>query len=209
MRELRLEELTTEQKLGMVTIAYIRSDKPEEVDYVIERVKNHSVGAVWVQFEYDTDGETIKKIKEAADYPILIMSDAEAGIGDYMIGRHNAISCTGSTHLAYVFGKAIAVTARNAGYNVICNPVLDLISGNAVCGMTTRSLGGDKEKVTEYAMAIARGMHDGGVLTVGKHYPGRADVPDKFTVAFGNDTFHKTADIILGKFLVRSVAETL
>ena len=34
-----------------------------------------------------------------------------------------------------------------------------------------RWFGHDKEKVTALAMAEAKGIHDAGILTVGKHYP--------------------------------------
>lgn len=169
MRELIFEELTTEQKLGLVTIGYLRTATCEDqLDYILELVKKRSIGAVWV----DAGPEIIAQIKEAADYPILIMTDAEDGIGGFNAGRHNAIAQTGSEELAYVFGKVTALEGRRRGYNVICNPVLDMTSVNTVCGMNTRSLGHDKEEVTKYARQIARAMHDCGVLTVGKHYPG-------------------------------------
>lgn len=114
----------------------------------------------------------IERIKAAADYPILIFSDAESGIGEHLIGRHNAVGLADNEELAYIFGKVTAVTARNMGYNVICNPLLDMVDQNAVCGGNSRSLGSNKYRVTALASAIARGMHDGGVLTVAKHYPG-------------------------------------
>ena len=174
MKELRIEELTTEQKLGLVTIAYV-SDDEGELDYIVELAKNHSLGAAWVNPGMPNTEEAIRRIKEAADYPVLIMCDAEDGIGDYHVGRHNAISRTGSLELAYLFGKAVGVSARQVGYNVVCNPLLDIVKTNAVCGMTDRSLGPDKQLVTAYARQIAKGMHDGGVLTVGKHYPGATE----------------------------------
>jgi len=52
------------------------------------------------------------------------------------------------------------------GYSVVCDPVLDISTTGWV-----RSLGSDKEKIAKMAAAEARGLHDGGVLTVGKHYP--------------------------------------
>ena len=171
MKELVFSELTTEQKLGLVTIGFLHPNcKEDEIDYIIELIKNHSIGAVWVD-----DRRHMDRIKEAADYPILIMTDAEDGIGGFTVGRHNAIAQTGSEELAYVFGKVTALEARRLGYNVICNPVLDMTETNAVCGMNTRSLGHDKVEVTKFARQIARGMHDCGVLTVGKHYPGTAE----------------------------------
>ena len=46
--------------------------------------------------------------------------------------------------------------------------------GNCQCGMNTRCIGNDKEKVARLAAAEIRGMHDGGLLSVCKHYPGQS-----------------------------------
>lgn len=56
--------------------------------------------------------EMMEKVKAVADYPILIMTDAEGGIADHMVGKHNAIGTTGSEKHAYAFGKVVGVTAR-------------------------------------------------------------------------------------------------
>lgn len=174
-RELRLSELTTEQKLGMTMTAHIYKLSTEEaseenLEYALEMIRNHALGAIWVDSSYRRE-EVMRRIREAADYPILIFTDAESGFGDYKIGRHNALACADSEELAYIFGKITAINARKAGYNVVCNPVLDMCKTNSVCGKTVRSMGSNKYRVAKLAAAEARGLHDGGVLTVGKHYP--------------------------------------
>ena len=174
MKELKIEELSLEQKIGMTLIAYVSWDG-KNVDYIIDLVKKRSLGAVWVVPKIAGSADIIKRIKAAADYPILIFTDAESGLGDFMIGRHNTIGCTGSEELAYTFGKVTAIQARALGYNVVCNPILDMANDNYSCGGNVRSLGSDKEQVAKLAAAVARGMHDGGVLTVGKHYPGNGE----------------------------------
>lgn len=177
MKELKLEELTTRQKLGMCLVARIGNvgkDQAEwdfNTDYALQLVKERSLGAAWVDAKYSRREEVMKALHDA-DYPILIFTDAESGFDGHFVGQHNAIGCTGSEELAYTFGKVTAVSARKMGYNVVCDPVLDMTRGNCVCGMTTRSLGGNKEKVAQMAIAEVRGMHDGGVLSVAKHYPG-------------------------------------
>jgi len=174
LKELKFEELSTDQKLGMVMAGIIRpircEDKYETFDenvaFVLNLIKNHSLGAVWIPQQLKNRDEIIKKVKDAADYPILIFTDAESGFGDHMIGRHNAIGLVGTEEAAYTFGKVTGFSARKAGYNIICDPLLDMKKGSI------RSLGMDKYKVTKLAKAIARGIHDAGVLTVAKHYPG-------------------------------------
>ena len=175
MKELKLEELTTRQKLGMAMIGHIwysdDIDGEANLEHALELIRNHALGAVWMDPVGDNWKKAIATIKEVADYPILIMTDAENGLAGHYIGRHNSLGCTGSEELAYTFGKVTAVSARQMGYNTICNPVLDMVKGCGVCGLNARSLGGNKYKVSELAIAIARGMHDGGILTVAKHYP--------------------------------------
>lgn len=180
MKELKLEELSVKQKIGMTMVGFLVMgglkcadyDYDEELEYALEMIRNHSLGAVWIRPNMPDFEKTMKLIKETADYPILIMTDAESGIGGYSIGRHNALGCTGSDELAYTFGKVVGVRARELGYNVVCNPVLDMCRGESICGGNVRSMGGDKYEVARLAKSEARGMHDGGVLTVGKHYPG-------------------------------------
>lgn len=168
IKELKFEELTLEQKLGLTMTMTLHGTwrTEEEKEFVYDLIRKRALGCVWIQQGYANDCEEIARVREIADYPILIMTDAESGIGEYMVGKHNAIGTTGSTRHAYAFGKAVGVTARKMGYNVVCDPVVDMRDGSM------RSMGTDKEKVTELATAMAKGMHDGGVLTVGKHYPG-------------------------------------
>ena len=173
MKELRIEELSVRQKLGMTMIAYIEREGAD-LDYVVRMIKEHSLGAVWISPKFAPEDVLMKAVKDAADYPILVMRDAEAGVPPYMIGRHNSIGLAGKPELARAFGKTVGATARKIGYTVVCNPVLDMVDRNMTCAASDRSLGGDKEKVSELAIALVEGMHEGGVLSVAKHYPGTA-----------------------------------
>lgn len=165
--ELKFDELTLDQKLGMVHAAMINSNCEEaELDFVFDRIKAHALGAVWVQFTDKNAEKLIKTVREIADYPILIFTDAENGMFEYTIGRHNPISGTGDEKYAYAFGKAIGNTAKKMGYNVVCCPILDVQTNG-----TPRSFGSDKYTVAKMAAAEAKGLHDSGILTVGKHYP--------------------------------------
>ena len=173
MKEIKFEELSLEQKLGMSMIAFCWSEEQCDLDYLENLIKNHSLGGVWVCARGEINKPILKRLKDAADYPLLCFIDAENGWGDYKVGRQNTIGMADSEEAAYAFGKVTAIGARADGYNVICSPVLDMVDVRVLCGGNIRSLGSDKERVAKLAAAIARGMHDGGVLTVGKHYPGK------------------------------------
>ena len=171
IKELKFEELSVRQKLGMAA-CFSMVNFGDGYDYLLDLIRNHAVGAVWVLPEIEAKYHVMQMIKDVADYPVLILTDAESGIGDHLIGLHNSIGMTDDEELAYSFGRVTAITARKMGYNMVCNPLIDMIDCNGVCGKNIRSLGSDKYRVAALAAAIARGMHDGGVLTCGKHYPG-------------------------------------
>lgn len=175
MKELKLEELTARQKLGMTMTALMTGSSDENVAYILDMIRDHALGAVWINWPSPKRNEFLARVKEVADYPILIMCDAEGGMSNLRIGKHNAIGCADKEELAYAFGKVIGVTARNLGYNTVCDPILDIVEGNALCGATIRSVGSNKYRVTELSRAEARGFHDSGILTVAKHYPGGAE----------------------------------
>ncbi|MBE7043138.1 MAG: hypothetical protein E7399_06545, partial [Ruminococcaceae bacterium] len=169
IKELKLEDLSVKQKLGMTLTAFINGNRrtKEDDEFVLQLIKNHALGAVWVQQSNYKPQEIIDMVREAADYPILVVTDAESGMGDYIIGKHNALGCADNEEQAYIFGKGLGITAKKMGYNIVCNPLLDISTTGSV-----RSLGSDKERVAKLAAAEARGMKDAGILTLAKHYPG-------------------------------------
>ncbi|MBO7762635.1 MAG: hypothetical protein J6T24_07550, partial [Clostridia bacterium] len=77
VQELDRSKLTTEQKIGLLYCANVSANKPENIDYVIEMIKDHRLGSIWIQPGVGHREKTIARILEAADYPILIMCDAE------------------------------------------------------------------------------------------------------------------------------------
>lgn len=200
LKELRFEELSIEQKLGMVHAVTISDNSQQEsLEFVRDRIQKHALGAVWIQIASKKVEELMKMVHEVADYPILIITDAESGIGEFTIGRHNPISCTGNEKYAYAFGKAVGYTAKQMGYNVVCNPILDRnLHGSP------RSFGSDPHVIAKMAAAEARGMHDGGVLTVGKHYPSglnRKNIDSHMAEGFSDQTVEELLEQSLSPYV--------
>ena len=77
VQELDRSKLTVEQKLGQLYCANVSANNQENINYVIEMIKEHRLGSIWIQPGVRHREETIARILEAADYPILIMCDAE------------------------------------------------------------------------------------------------------------------------------------
>ena len=164
---LKAEELTLEQKLGMLDTLFLSPTYPDEKkEYAFDLIRRREIGSIWIQQSVPGAYELVKKVREIADYPILIMTDAELGIDEYKIGNVNAIGCTGNEDYAYAFGKALGITAKKIGYSVVCSPVIDSRNNGS-----SRQFSSDVKEVARLGAAMARGMHDGGILTVAKHYP--------------------------------------
>ena len=172
LKELRFQDLTVKQKLGIVHTPLLQIGVVDGgVDYVIEQIKAHSVGIVWVQWGTTPEAvsfceDIIGRLRAAADYPLVIVTDAEDGMSPYRIGQHSALGTTDTIEHAYAFGKATAIVAKSHGYDMVCNPILDGRKSG-----WTRGYGEDKHRIARLAMAETRGMKDGGLLTMAKHYP--------------------------------------
>lgn len=177
MKELELSSMTLEQKLGMVMTANCLYSG-EDFDFTLDLIRNHALGCVWLLPDDPQFQEKMDAIHAAADYPILIVTDAEGGLGKYKIGLHGTLGYTNDTKYAYTFGRITGIVARKMGYNLVCNPVIDIVQQNEPCSAAARSMGSSPEKVSEYAVAMVRGMHDAGILSMAKHFPGAKSIRD-------------------------------
>ncbi len=51
LRELKFEELTVKQKLGLVNTVVLSADYSDETEeYAVKKIRDHAVGAVWIQW---------------------------------------------------------------------------------------------------------------------------------------------------------------
>ncbi len=171
MKELDLASLSTEQKLGLLLCANLNHGEAD-VEDALEMIREHKLGSVWVHSKIKNREDIVRRVRETADYPILILCDAENGHPDHPIPAAIALSAAHeSEEYAHAFGRLTAAKYAAMGYNVICNPLLDRCRGNSPGGSVTRTISPDKEVVARLGKAIARGMHEGGVLACAKHYP--------------------------------------
>ena len=86
-----------------------------------------------------------------------------------------AIGATGRTEYAYEAG---AITGREMdaiGFNVNFSPVSDVNDNPANPIINLRSFGSDPDAVSEMAVSMAKGIESGGVIAVGKHFPGHGN----------------------------------
>jgi beta-N-acetylhexosaminidase len=118
------------------------------------------------------------KIRALHDPQPLVAIDQEGGPvarlqrGVEELPPMMALGATGSSELCEQAGEQLAFDLRRVGVTIDFAPVLDLAIDplNTVIG--SRAFGGDPRRVSELATAFIRGMERGGMLAVGKHFPG-------------------------------------
>lgn len=136
------------------------------------------------------------RLQKVAKVPMLISLDGEWGL--YMrlkdaprFPRNMGLGYSKNIRLIYEYGQEVARECKLMGIHINFAPVLDVNNNpkNPVIG--TRSFGDDPETVATCAIAYARGLEDGGVLSVGKHFPGHGNT---------DQDSHKTLPSITSSF---------
>lgn len=118
--------------------------------------------------------------QEKADVPLMITLDGEWGLSMRVSGTPRfpynvALGACADNDLLYEYGKEIARECKLMGIQVNFAPDIDVNSNpdNPVIGY--RSFGEDPDLVAQLGAAYSKGMWEGGVMPVGKHFPGHGD----------------------------------
>lgn len=114
------------------------------------------------------------------EYPLAFAIDEEGGMLNSLFDPQSlvqfpgamALAALGNPDLVYEVLRALAVELKHIGFLIILGPVLDVITKLSHQLVSVRSFGTTVDEVTKYGKACAQGFRDGGLVTVGKHFPG-------------------------------------
>lgn len=166
----------------------------------------------------DTLRATIEKLQSHAEIPLLIAADLDRGPCNQIaegtaLGCEMAIAACKEPALAYQAGLACARETHAAGINWDFGPVVDIDYNYRNPATNIRTFGSDPETVKENAVAYAKGLRDGGLLSCMKHWPGDGrDERDQHFLASVNDCSVEEWDETYGmvfKAMIDSGTETL
>jgi beta-N-acetylhexosaminidase len=136
--------------------------------------------------------------------PLLIATDEEGGqiarlgpsrgfaatLSEGELGRRDDLATTRSN------AATIATMLRDAGINLDLAPVVDLNVNpdNPIIGRYDRSYSADPDVVTRHATAFIEALHQAGLLTTLKHFPGHGSSSADSHLGFVNvtDTWSRT-----------------
>ncbi len=88
------------------------------------------------------------------------------------IGLRAEADLAAGVRLARATGALIGLDCAEAGFDVVCAPVLDVAGEGMTAAIGDRSFGADPARVAALARAAADGLMSAGVQPVAKHAPG-------------------------------------
>jgi beta-N-acetylhexosaminidase len=148
-------------------------------DFVRDLPVPHCTNAEFCEFL-----NTLKQAAADRDFPLPlhITFDMEGDISSdyYRGGTHYFPSFKGiaeadSPQMAYDVAWGVARQMVPLGFSWTHSLVLDVNTHPMNPEIGTRSFGSDPDTVTEYARQALRGYTDGGLISTGKHFPGRGE----------------------------------
>lgn len=146
----------------------------------VREYADSSIGGV-VLLKGDVRGATAiaDTLSGAAGVGAFVAIDAEWGLAMRLADApqfpdNQSISPGVDDQLMYDYGRELARECRLLGINMVLGPVVDVSVPGGF--MRRRSYGDDPRRVADLALAYARGLEDGDVVSVAKHFPGHGSV---------------------------------
>ncbi len=189
----------SQRKLGPVLIGISGTELAADEE---KHLHHPAVGGV-VLFtrNYENPGQLealTRAIRGVPGRPLLVCVDHEGGRVQRfregftrlpplaLLGRMYGEHPEQALDMAYRHGRVMATELLVRGVDMSFAPVLDLDRGSAVIG--DRSLGPEPRIVAALGAHYLAGMHDAGMKTCGKHFPGHGSVAEDTHVDDARDT---------------------
>ncbi|HEX8392358.1 MAG TPA: glycoside hydrolase family 3 N-terminal domain-containing protein, partial [Longimicrobium sp.] len=158
------------------------AQEPEEAARMLEWVGRGEVGGLIVSIGAPAEmAAKLHAAQRGARVPLLIVSDLETGPGMRLTPGGTsmppamAFGAADDEALAREAGRVTASEGRAVGIHLTFGPVLDVNSNPDNPIINVRSFGERPDRVGRLASAWIEGARAGGLLTVGKHFPGHGD----------------------------------
>lgn len=174
--------LSLEEKIGQLFMIDVFTNKSDsELESIKRFIKSNHIGGVifskgtpYRQAQFTNDIQTENKV------PLLIGMDAEWGLSmrldsTYAFPWNMTLGAIQDTSIVRKVGYQIGRHNKRLGVHINFAPVADINTNpeNPIIG--NRSFGESKDIVISHSVALMKGMHEAGILTSAKHFPGHGD----------------------------------
>ncbi|CAK7895453.1 hypothetical protein CAAN1_10S00540 [[Candida] anglica] len=114
------------------------------------------------------------------EYPLIFAVDEEGGMMNSLFDPEYltqfpgamAMAATGDLDLVFQVSRALAKELKLIGFSMLLGPVLDVVTKLSHQLVGVRSFGTTPEDVVKFGRVCCKGLQQGGIFTMGKHFPG-------------------------------------
>lgn len=175
------DSLSERQRVAQLVIGHLSPTGGQSSKALIKKYVDNGVGGLLFSKGSVEDYATmINYAQSIAKVPLMITLDGEWGLAMRVSGTprypyNMGLGAIRDTKLLYDYGREVARECRAMGIHVNFAPDVDVNSNpkNPVIGY--RSFGEDPRRVAKLGVEYSRGLEDGGVMSVAKHFPGHGD----------------------------------
>ncbi len=178
----QMEGMTLKEKIGQLFIHTVAPLNTAENRRALQNIiKEYKIGGLLFSGgELANQVQLTNLAQEASEVPLFITFDGEWGLAMRLknttnFPRNRVLGCIQDEELLYEYGKEVARQCREIGVQINFAPVADVDVNPRNPVINTRSFGGDPQNVARKVIAYSRGLEEGGVLSVSKHFPGHGD----------------------------------
>jgi len=174
--------LTLEEKIGQLFMVMAFSEQGEKhFDKISKNIVEDNIGGVIFSLG-GPHGQTewLNKFQKKSKVPLLIGMDAEWGVAMRLdsvqaFPWNMTLGAIQNDVLVKDIGQRIGEQAKRLGIHINFAPSVDINTNpkNPIIG--NRSFGEDKQNVARKGIAFMQGMHEAGILSSAKHFPGHGD----------------------------------
>ena len=174
--------LTLEEKIGQLFMVMTFSEQGEKhFDKISKNIVEDNIGGVIFSLG-GPHGQTewLNKFQKKSKVPLLIGMDAEWGVAMRLdsvqaFPWNMTLGAIQNDVLVKDIGHRIGEQAKRLGIHINFAPSVDINTNpkNPIIG--NRSFGEDKQNVARKGIAFMQGMHEAGILSSAKHFPGHGD----------------------------------
>ena len=177
-----LKQLTLKERIGQLFIYTIAPQQNKANRELLRKVVgDYKVGGLLFSGGLMQNQVALtNEAQQMADVPLMITFDGEWGLSMRLRGtpgfpKNMVLGCIRDDSLIYEYGREMARQCRELGVQVNFAPVADVNINPRNPVINTRSFGENPRDVTDKVIAYSKGLEDGGVLSVSKHFPGHGD----------------------------------
>jgi beta-N-acetylhexosaminidase len=182
----RIMGMTFEEKLGQMVMIGIGGFTATEEE--LNLISENKIGGVILFQRNIKDADQVKELinsliaaNEGNPLPLIIGIDEEGGRVSRLSGIFDNLPPAAKLgeeddlDLSYSYGAVQASKLRNLGFNLNFSPVLDVSSNPSNPVIGNRAISSDPFVAERNGESIIMGLMDGGIVPVGKHFPGHGD----------------------------------